>query len=158
FPAVACAVAGANWLPRWSVPYAVGLSAVFVVARVAAHSWSIWLLVGPGAFALGTLIGLMRRQSARLAEETALARAERARAAALGEGAGLAREIHDVLAHTLSALSVQLETADALLESDRTERARQSVARASRLARDGLAETRRAVGALRGDTPPLPEM
>jgi signal transduction histidine kinase len=158
FVAVACAVAGANWLPRWSGPYAVGLSAVFVAARIATHGWSIWLLVGPGAFAFGLLIGLMRRQGARLAEETVLAREERARAAALGERARLAREIHDVLAHTLSALSVQLETADALLESDLTERARQSVARASRLAREGLAETRRAIGALRGDTPPLTEM
>jgi signal transduction histidine kinase len=158
FPAVACSVAGANWSPRWSLPYAVGLAALYLLARFSAHGWSIWLLVGPGAFALGLLIGLMRRQSARLAEESMLAREERARAAGLGERARLAREIHDVLAHTLSALSVQLETADALLESDRADQARQSVARASRLAREGLAETRRAIGALRGDTPPLPEM
>jgi signal transduction histidine kinase len=158
FTAVACAVAGANWSPSRSGPYAVGLSAGFVLARFAAQGWSIWLLIGPGAFAFGLLIGLMRRQTARLAEETELAREERARAAALGERARLAREIHDVLAHTLSALAVQLETADALLEGDRTEQARQSVTRASRLAREGLAETRRAIGALRGDTPPLTEM
>jgi signal transduction histidine kinase len=158
FPAVACAVAGANWSPRWSSAYAAGLAAVFVVARAAAHGWSIWVLVGPGAFVLGLLIGLMRRQTARLAEETELAREERARSAALGERARVAREIHDVLAHTLSALSVQLETADALLERDRTEQARQYVTRASRLAREGLTETRRAIGALRGDTPPLTEM
>jgi signal transduction histidine kinase len=63
-----------------------------------------------------------------------------------------------VLAHSLSALSVQLETASALLERERPVEAAAIVDRAGRLARDGLTETRRAVGALRGDPLPLPEL
>jgi signal transduction histidine kinase len=158
FPAVACAVAGTQWPARWSVSFAATLAPAFVVARAGVHGWSPWVLIGPGAVALGLLVGLVRRHTARLAQETALARAEQARAAALDERARLAREIHDVLAHTLSALSVQLETADALLETNRTDQARQSVARASQLAREGLVETRQAIGALRGETVPLPQM
>ena len=50
-----------------------------------------------------------------------------------------------MLAHSLSALSVQLETAAALLEKDRAADAAVLVERAGRLARDGLTETRRAV-------------
>jgi signal transduction histidine kinase len=151
-------VAGANWPVRWSLLFTAGLGSAFVFARSHVHGPSPWVLLGPGAFALGLLIGLTRRQTARLAQETALARAEQARAAALDERARLAREIHDVLAHTLSALTVQLDTADALLETDRVELARQSVSRASQLAREGLVETRRAIGALRGETVPLPQM
>jgi len=98
------------------------------------------------------------RQVRALAAETELARQEQARAAVLAERARLAREIHDVLAHSLSALSVQLETAAALLERDRAAEAAAVVDRAGRLTRDGLAETRRAVGALRGDPLPLPEL
>jgi signal transduction histidine kinase len=157
-PAVACAMAGANKPASWSVPFAAALGSGYVLARVTERGWSLWVLVGPGSVALGLLVGLMRRQSARLAQETALVREEQARAASLGERARLAREIHDVLAHTLSALAVQLETADALLETDRSEQARRSVARASQLAREGLVETRRAIGALRGETMPLPQL
>jgi signal transduction histidine kinase len=158
FPAVACAVAGAHRPVRWSVAFAAALGVAFVIARAAVHGVSLWVLVGPGAVAIGAMVGLVRRQSARLTQESVLVREEQARSAALAERSRLAREIHDVLAHTLSALSVQLETADALLESDRVEQARQSVARAGRLAREGLAETRRAIGALRGETVPLPDL
>ena len=157
-PAVFCG-SGALWLrPRWSVAIAVVASAVYVGGRLLLYAPTGWVLIGPAALAAGLLVGLARRQSMRLAEETALAREEQARAGALAERARLAREIHDVLAHALSALALQLETADALLESGRTEQARASVGRAGQLAREGMAETRRAIGTLRGDTLPLTEM
>jgi signal transduction histidine kinase len=123
---------------------------------VAGFGW--WILAGPGAFIIALMAGLIRRQNEALAEETRLAHEEQTRSAALGERARIAREIHDVLAHSLAALTVQLETADALLEGGRAEQARGSVLRAGQLAREGLAETRRAIGALRGETMPLPEL
>jgi signal transduction histidine kinase len=101
---------------------------------------------------------MLRRQNERLASEAALTREEQAKSAALAERARIAREIHDVLAHSLSALTVQLETADALLEGGRPEDARKFVVRAQHLAREGLTETKRAIGALRGETMPLPEL
>lgn len=60
----------------------------------------------------------------------------------------LARELHDTLAHTLSAASVQLEAANALWQSDNT-RSHTAVTQAMTITRDGLAETRRALKALR---------
>jgi signal transduction histidine kinase len=84
--------------------------------------------------------------------------AERKRAAALAERTRIAREIHDILAHSLGDLAIQLEVADALLTDggDRTG-ALDRVRRAHRLAAAGLVETRRAVHALHSDTPPLPD-
>lgn len=62
----------------------------------------------------------------------------------------LAREIHDTLAQGLSAIALQLETADALLETaaDR-ERVRQAVQQALQLTRTNLIEARRSVLDLR---------
>ncbi|MFJ7210706.1 sensor histidine kinase [Amycolatopsis sp. NPDC098790] len=109
------------------------------------------------------LVGLNRRQyevqagqAEALLEQTRLAQAEHARAAALDERTRIAREIHDVLAHSLGALGVQLELADALLtERSDVDGALRSVRRSRRLAADGLAEARNAVAALRRDVPPL---
>ncbi len=61
----------------------------------------------------------------------------------------LAREIHDTLAQGLTAIALQLETADALLDKNASERARQAVEQALSLARANLEEARRSVLDLR---------
>jgi signal transduction histidine kinase len=158
FLAAACLNAGLRIPFRVSVPVASGLAAGWVIVHLPLGSGAGWVLAGPGVCLFALMAGLIRRQNESLTEETRLAREEQARSAALAERARIAREIHDVLAHSLAALTVQLETADALLEGGRAEQARQSVVRAGQLAREGLAETRRAIGALRGETLPLPEL
>ena len=76
-------------------------------------------------------------------------------AAKVEERTRLAREIHDVLAHSLTALIVQLDSARMLLTGERaSDEAVSSVLRARHLAQEGLDETRRAVGTLRGDQVP----
>jgi two-component system NarL family sensor kinase len=76
-----------------------------------------------------------------------------ARSAQLGaaeERNRLAREIHDTLAQGLAAIALQLETADALLESETNpERVRQAVQQALALTRANLEEARRSVLDLR---------
>jgi len=120
------------------------------------HRTAIETLGSVGMVLLMTVLGLNRRQyqlRARQAEEllaqTRLAQQEHSRAAALDERARIAREMHDVLAHSLGALTVQLDVAEALLEKGSAEQAVERVRRANRLARDGLAEARDAVAALR---------
>jgi signal transduction histidine kinase len=112
-------------------------------------------------FAATTLGGYNIRQSRVRLEQTELLLAqtqrsheEQLRSARLAESARIARDIHDVLAHTLAGLVIQLEATDALLANGTdSETIRARVQRAHGLAREGLQEARRAVGALRGDAP-----
>jgi signal transduction histidine kinase len=60
----------------------------------------------------------------------------------------LARELHDTLAHTLSAVSVQLEAVDSVWELN-PNKARELLNKSLAQTRSGLTETRRALQALR---------
>jgi signal transduction histidine kinase len=143
---------------RWAVTYAVLTAIGYTTAEMLGRANVYWVGGGLGGIALSILSGAIRRQAEERARERELLLAERANSAALAERARIAREIHDVLAHTLTALSVQLETVDALLDRDRPQQAQETVHRAQTLMREGLAETRRAISALRSDAPPLPEL
>ena len=60
----------------------------------------------------------------------------------------LARDLHDTLAHSLAGLVVQLQAIDTLLKAE-PEAARSEVAKARRIAQEGLQETRHAIQDLR---------
>lgn len=123
-------------------------------------------LGGAGAALGGLVLGTARRQallatqqSTRLMVERDRAEMERARAAVLAERNRLAREMHDVLAHTLGAMSVQLEALDTLYRvgPDASAAFRAGLARSKQLVTEGLEEARDAVRALREDAVPLAE-
>lgn len=61
----------------------------------------------------------------------------------------LAREIHDTLAQGLAAITLQLETADALMHLNKTNDAHEAIMRALTLARANMEEARRSVMDLR---------
>ncbi len=67
----------------------------------------------------------------------------------------MARDLHDTIAHSLSGLSVQLETVDGYWDVD-DHLARQHLQQAQATVRQGLQETRRAMKALRAS--PLDEL
>ena len=102
--------------------------------------------------AMGITLGAIATRQSMAAQEAAR-RAEAANAV-LAERSHLAREIHDILAHSLSAQVVHLEGARLLLsrDGDRVQ-ALDRVERARHLARSGLEETRRALATLRGEIP-----
>jgi len=101
---------------------------------------------------------LRAEQAAELLASSEQLRHEQARTATLDERSRIAREVHDVLAHSLGALGLQIQVARAVLtDSGDVPRAVELLDQARRMASDGLRETRRAVHALRGDIPPLPE-
>ncbi|MBB5891342.1 sensor histidine kinase [Kutzneria kofuensis] len=113
---------------------------------------------------LVTLLGLNQRQQQLRAEQAEellvqreLAQEQQVRAAALDERARIARELHDVLAHSLGTLSVQIKLAEALLEQDDQEGALATVRKSNQLAQDGMEEAHNAVSALRADVPALPD-
>ncbi len=85
-----------------------------------------------------------------IAIERARLFAESARLGALEERNRLAREIHDTVAQGLTAITLKLETADALLEgTDGAEMGHSAVVAALQLARTNLEEVRRSVMDLR---------
>jgi signal transduction histidine kinase len=112
-------------------------------------------------FLVGTMLRREREQREELARLMAeLAESRRAEQAAIvvAERARLAQDLHDVLAHTLSGLALQLEGANLLATSTPADpRLVDTVRRAHQLSKSGLAEARRAVGALRGEQLPGPE-
>ncbi len=93
---------------------------------------------------IGDQIGLAVQRARLSAERTRAA----ARLATIEERNRLAREIHDTLAQGLAAITLQLETADALAAT-RPERTQAAVRRALILARNNLEEARRSVMDLR---------
>jgi signal transduction histidine kinase len=96
------------------------------------------------------------RAEALLAREAAV-RGAREQMATLAERSRLARELHDVLAHSLSGLSVQLETARLVAASTAADvQVTDHIAQAQRLAQGGLLSARSALEALRSDEIPGP--
>jgi signal transduction histidine kinase len=114
------------------------------------------------AFFLLSLFARRLRESNERAElllsELEQTRAAQAQAAALAERQRLAREMHDVLAHSLAGLVLNLEGARLLAAQGGADSpVGDAIDRAHRLARTGLAEARRAIGMLRDDALPGPE-
>ncbi|GHI02185.1 histidine kinase [Streptomyces cellostaticus] len=143
------------------------LGAALPVTSVALASYSafnndVWLTTAAtvaGMALAGYVLRLdaeARGSAQRLLAQERAARAAEAQSAALAERARIAREIHDVLAHSLSAQLVHLEAARLLIERGAgREQILERVVAARGMARDGLAETRQALSALRGDLSPL---
>jgi signal transduction histidine kinase len=117
----------------------LGVLSFYVVARLA------------GRLAEG------QEHAERLLRELEQSRDAQARAAVLGERQRLAREMHDVLAHSLSGLALQLEGARLRAAGHDDPELVESLERAHHLARSGIEEARRAIGMLRGDELPGPE-
>jgi signal transduction histidine kinase len=111
-----------------------------------------------GMLFLAQRLSSANKQAERLVAELKESRAAEARAAGLAERQRLAREMHDVLAHSLSGLLLQLEGARMLVAEDPADpRLPAAVDRAHHLGRSGLEEARRAIGMLRDDELPGPE-
>ena len=83
------------------------------------------------------------------------AREGEAAAAALAERGRIAGELHDVLAHSLSGLAIQLQGARKLAAKEAaSETLRAAIERSAELTKAGLADARQAVSALRGEQLP----
>jgi len=165
FTFVAAMMAGADTdLGAALAVTAAGILAIDVSGLIFGASYGA--LIGFPAFVVGGLMVGRNRAGYRIqAEQAAMLLAQREqleteqrRADLLDERARIAREIHDVLAHSLGALGIQIQAARAVMtrEGD-IGRASELLGVAQQMAAEGLEETRRAVHALRADTLPLGE-
>jgi signal transduction histidine kinase len=150
---------------RWSAPVAgIGLAALAVVIAQAKGSAGSVLSADLGLVAFFVLSVFARRvqdahtETQRLLAELRVHQHVEAEAAALRERTRIAREIHDVLAHSLSGLMLQLEGARMLAANPSANgQLPAALDRAHHLARSGLQEARRAIGALRDEELPGPD-
>jgi signal transduction histidine kinase len=104
-----------------------------------------------GAWVLGenTRSRLRQRELLReRAERAEREREEQARIGALEERARIAREIHDVVAHSVSVIGIQAGAARRLVEDD-PDRAKASLTAIEEVSREAMGELRRALGVLR---------
>lgn len=133
------------------------IAAAIVTAGAILDSRPLSYLLGVlSGLTVGFVIGFNRRQLriAAESERELLARSleierEQQHSALLADRARVARDIHDVLAHSLGGLVIQLDAVEALLENGRTSEAEARVTAARELAAEGLSEARRAVATLR---------
>jgi signal transduction histidine kinase len=172
--AVGCAAAfsaGVRLRAEASLAILAGTVASFLIAGLAVGATAATLLGYPFAYAGLWSVALTRRefmvraeQAEHMLAETQRAREAETHAAALAERARIARDIHDVLAHSLAAVSVNLQAAEGLLtaqslpvDNPELKKAIECIDRAGTLTREGMAQARRAILALREDAAPLPD-
>jgi signal transduction histidine kinase len=135
----------------------VELAPAIAVSRQPDRSWGnlTWVLV---TLTLAWLAGLLLRrpfERARLAEERALLlerdRERSAQLAVAGERQRIARELHDVIAHSVSVMTVQAGAVRRLLTPEQ-EKEREALLSVEATGRQALTEMRRLVGLLKEDT------
>lgn len=114
-----------------------------------------WVL----GFGLAWIGAFSVRSMTRLLDELMTAQADLAERAAADERQRIAREIHDVIAHTLSVATLHITGARMAIGRD-PEEAMRALRQAEQLARDSLAQVRSVIGVLsigaEGTAPPLP--
>jgi signal transduction histidine kinase len=135
-----------------------GLLVILAVGTLAAwrhpdHSWGQTVSV-ISFMSIAWVAGVLLRRPvarARSAEEHALQleqeQAAAARQAVLDERARIARELHDIIAHSVSVMTVQVGAVRRRLTADQT-REHESLVSVERTGREALAEMRRLVGLL----------
>lgn len=112
---------------------------------------TLTLVVGTTALVfVGDLIRTRRQATSALAEQTEVSELERARRAVLEERTRIARDLHDIVAHHMSMVVVQAESAPYRLDG-LSDEARTEFASISTSARQALGEIRGLLGVLRHD-------
>jgi signal transduction histidine kinase len=152
----------AAYVPQWRrVAAVVAAGVALTVLGSAIHGavfgdyfGALSAVVAPAV--VGSFVRYQREQSRRLQELTRQLERERelnvARAVA-DERARIARELHDVVAHTISVVAIQADAAEAALDADPA-RARGPLQTIRRSASEALTEMRRLLAVLRADEPP----
>jgi signal transduction histidine kinase len=105
-------------------------------------SFGVAYALGTGTRARGDRIALLEERARRLAEEQD--------AAATRERQRIAREMHDILAHSMSVIVVQAEAGPVVVRTD-PDKAEEMFDTISDTAREALAQLRRALGVLRSE-------
>jgi signal transduction histidine kinase len=135
---------------RTSVTCAAAMAGIWIYAGVVSHSDSMPSVVGQALVFPAVLwrFGVTARRAAELARRLREEQAERARREVAEERGRIARELHDVVAHHMSVISVQAGLAGFVFDSDR-DTARTALSTISGTSAEALDELRRMLWVLR---------
>ncbi|MEV7107713.1 sensor histidine kinase [Streptomyces atroolivaceus] len=116
------------------------------------HHYSLYVaaLVLFTAVVIGAALRALRVARTELVEQSELTEEERARRTLLEERNRIARELHDVVAHHMSVISIQAQVAPHLVENPSDE-LRENLTGIRENAVEALAELRRVLGVLRSE-------
>lgn len=129
-----------------------GVVPIAAIAGVAVYAqgesmWMIWYLALLGGWVGFARWGMERSARERLRRQEAIQRAK------AGERARLSTDLHDILGHSLTGISMLSELAGRLLDAGRTEEARQQIQAITAQSQEALADVRRIVAATRALSP-----
>jgi two-component system, NarL family, sensor histidine kinase DesK len=146
---VYAAVIGTALLPsRWNWAVVLALVLGTFLAQLLVPGWSldytVQLQILVASAAMWGILQIIARNRA-----LAAAHQEIARLAAEEERLRLARDLHDILGHSLTVITVKAELAGRLVRQD-PDRAETEIGDVERLAREALGEVRSAVAGYRG--------
>jgi two-component system sensor histidine kinase DesK len=102
-----------------------------------------------GLVAMATGGSVIASRNERQAAQASQTQARAAHVAAEAERQRIARDLHDLLGHTLSVVTLKAEIAEKLIDQDR-DRARRELRAIQSISREAMAEVREAVIGLRG--------
>ncbi|MFB7667197.1 sensor histidine kinase [Kitasatospora sp. NPDC056138] len=141
--------------PRLGLPGVAGTTALAlaVALLVRADADTLASIILPCFLGGLAMTGLQRLISTM--RELREARATVAHLAAAEERLRLARDLHDLLGHSLSLITLKSELAGRFMDSDKPEAARAQVADIEKVARQSLIDVREAVGGYRRPTLPV---
>lgn len=126
----------------------VALNAAFVaIALWVGYHWQLVVWIPSMAFIIGVIINVESTNKDRDAA-LQLSQDEVRRLAATAERERIGRDLHDLLGHTLSLITLKLELSRKLFDRD-SERARLEITEAEAIARQALSEVRSAVTGIR---------
>ncbi len=144
----ACALLALAGSVRFSLALIAAVAAFFVVETIALQwPWGIIVSMLSMTMAIGGG-NLARRLNEIKDAEIRLSHDEVRRLAALAERERIGRDLHDLLGHTLSLITIKSELANKLFDRDVVS-AKREMADVERVARDALAQVRRAVTGIR---------
>jgi signal transduction histidine kinase len=125
------------------------LALIMFAQTVQVESVVLMFVFAAAAWAIGRAVGERGRRAETLEERADQLQRTHMEAVA-HERATIARELHDVIAHSVSVMTVQTGAARLLLDED-PPRARESLVAVEETGRQALGEMRRLLGILRGD-------
>ncbi|MBS0591408.1 MAG: sensor histidine kinase [Proteobacteria bacterium] len=131
------------------IALAVAVWLIFILDTLWLQGWPLALVVSLSLMMMGVVASMLMRELAeRRGAELRLSHDEIRHLAATAERERIGRDLHDLLGHTLSLIALKSELANRLFDRDAA-MAKREMTEVERVARDALAQVRRAVTGIR---------